>query len=106
MTSIQELTHMEAQVASIIYLDAPAGVGLSYSTSADDYQTNDTQTAIDSHNFLLAFFAQFPDFATNPFYIAGAVLSCLYCCICFVHRVLPRLAAKSQMVAASSIRLI
>jgi len=34
-------------------LDSPAGVGFSYSKNATDYITGDTQTASDSHDFLL-----------------------------------------------------
>lgn len=41
------------QVSNIIYLDSPAGVGLSYSKNKSDYTTGDVQTALDSHKFLL-----------------------------------------------------
>lgn len=41
------------QVSSVIYLDSPAGVGLSYSRNESDYTTGDLKTASDSHIFLL-----------------------------------------------------
>lgn len=41
------------QVSNIIYLDSPAGVGLSYSNNSSDYATGDLKTASDSHTFLL-----------------------------------------------------
>ena len=41
------------QVSNILYLDSPAGVGLSYSKNATDYKTGDLKTALDSHTFLL-----------------------------------------------------
>jgi hypothetical protein len=37
----------------VIYLDSPAGVGLSYSKNVSDYETGDLKTAADSHTFLL-----------------------------------------------------
>jgi serine carboxypeptidase-like clade 1 len=41
----------------MIYLDSPAGVGLSYSKNVSDYQTGDLKTAADSHTFLLKVYA-------------------------------------------------
>lgn len=41
------------QVSSFLYLDSPAGVGLSYSKNETDYITGDIKTATDSHAFLL-----------------------------------------------------
>lgn len=43
----------DLQVSNIIYLDSPCGVGLSYSTNASKYTTDDWHTAADSHAFLL-----------------------------------------------------
>ena len=40
----------------MIYLDSPAGVGLSYSDTRSDYVTNDTATAADANVFLRRFF--------------------------------------------------
>eukprot|EP01114_Cavostelium_apophysatum_P000046 TRINITY_DN1004_c0_g1_i1.p1 TRINITY_DN1004_c0_g1~~TRINITY_DN1004_c0_g1_i1.p1 ORF type:complete len:455 (+),score=85.88 TRINITY_DN1004_c0_g1_i1:152-1516(+) len=65
-------------VANMIYLDSPCGVGLSYSTNPDDYITNDTVTAHDSHNFLLNFFNTYSSFKTNDFYIAGESYAGIY----------------------------
>jgi serine carboxypeptidase-like clade 1 len=62
-------------VASVIYLDSPAGVGLSYSDTRSDYVTNDTHTAIDADAFLRRFFQRYPEFLRNDLYIAGANLS-------------------------------
>jgi len=66
------------KVANMIYLDSPCGVGLSYSTNQNDYITNDTVTAHDSHNFLLNFFAAFPEFKNNDFYISGESYAGIY----------------------------
>lgn len=59
-------------MANVIYLDSPAGVGLSYSETPADYVTNDTATAADANAFLRGFFRKYPEFLHNELYIAGA----------------------------------
>ena len=46
-------------MSNIIYLDSPAGVGLSYSKDESDYNTGDVKTALDSHRFLLQVLGSF-----------------------------------------------
>ncbi|CAM8927557.1 unnamed protein product [Rhodiola kirilowii] len=67
-----------SKVSSILYLDSPAGVGFSYSQNKSDYVTGDTKTASDSHAFLLKWFAQYPEFLSNPFFIAGESYAGVY----------------------------
>ncbi|PKA54505.1 Serine carboxypeptidase 1 [Apostasia shenzhenica] len=67
-----------SKVSSIVYLDSPAGVGLSYSANPDDYDTGDLKTALDSHKFLLKWFALYPEFLENPFYISGESYAGVY----------------------------
>ncbi|MED6197214.1 Serine carboxypeptidase-like 20, partial [Stylosanthes scabra] len=67
-----------SKVSNIIYLDSPAGVGLSYSKNSTNYVTGDLQTAFDTHAFLLKWFEQFPEFVANPFYIAGESYAGVY----------------------------
>ncbi|OEL37886.1 Serine carboxypeptidase 1 [Dichanthelium oligosanthes] len=67
-----------SKVSSVIYLDSPAGVGLSYSKNASDYETGDLKTAADSHTFLLKWFQLYPEFLKNPFYIAGESYAGVY----------------------------
>ncbi|KAK9806895.1 hypothetical protein WJX72_006650 [[Myrmecia] bisecta] len=70
--------HAWNQVANMIYLDSPAGVGLSYSETQSDYITNDTHTARDSHRFLQRFFDKYEEFAKNPFFIVGESYAGVY----------------------------
>lgn len=67
-----------ANLAHTIFLEAPAGVGFSYSTNDKDYSTNDTQTADDNFAFLQWFFTSYPEFAGNDFYISGESYAGVY----------------------------
>ena len=67
--------HAWSKVASVIYLDSPAGVGLSYSETRSDYKTNDTHTVADADVFLRRFFDRYPEFLRNQLYIAGETVS-------------------------------
>ncbi|XP_043722030.1 serine carboxypeptidase 1-like [Telopea speciosissima] len=67
-----------SKVSNIIYLDSPAGVGLSYSKNKDDYNTGDLKTASDTHTFLLKWFQQYPEFLPNPLYLSGQSYAGVY----------------------------
>ncbi|XP_041966940.1 lysosomal protective protein-like [Alosa sapidissima] len=56
------------QVANVLYLESPAGVGFSYSTSGN-YATSDPQVAEDNYEALQNFFSKFPSFLSNDFYV-------------------------------------
>ncbi|KAI3526434.1 hypothetical protein L1887_05687 [Cichorium endivia] len=66
------------KVSNMIFLDSPVGVGMSYSRNKADYNTTDTKTALDSHKFLLEWFKLYPEFVSNPFYIAGESFAGIY----------------------------
>ncbi|CAL5363081.1 unnamed protein product [Camellia sinensis] len=67
-----------SKVSNIIYLDSPAGVGFSYSENMTFYSTGDLQTASETNIFLLKWFNLFPEFLSNPFYIAGESYGGIY----------------------------
>ncbi|XP_059432961.1 serine carboxypeptidase-like 20 [Corylus avellana] len=67
-----------SKVSNIIYLDSPAGVGFSYSKNQTDYKTGDLKTASDTHTFLLKWFELYPEFLSNPFFIAGESYAGVY----------------------------
>ncbi|XWS31191.1 hypothetical protein CRYUN_Cryun23aG0056200 [Craigia yunnanensis] len=67
-----------SKVSNIIYLDSPVGVGFSYSKNQSDYVTADLQTATDTHAFLLKWFELYPEFLSNPFFIAGESYAGVY----------------------------
>ncbi|XP_078005248.1 lysosomal protective protein-like [Phascolarctos cinereus] len=55
-------------VANVLYLESPAGVGYSYSSS-QNYKINDQQVAADHYQALQSFFTKFPSFTSNDFYV-------------------------------------
>jgi hypothetical protein len=60
-----------AQLANVLYLEAPVGVGFSYSTNPDEYNVDDDSTANDNLTAMQLFFDLYPEFARLPFYITG-----------------------------------
>ncbi|XP_050227921.1 serine carboxypeptidase-like 45 isoform X2 [Mercurialis annua] len=58
--------------ANMLYLEAPAGVGFSYSANKTFYDyVNDTMTAQDNLEFLKQWFVKFPEYTNREFYISG-----------------------------------
>ncbi|OIW03442.1 hypothetical protein TanjilG_14667 [Lupinus angustifolius] len=59
-------------VANVLFLESPAGVGFSYSNTSSDYsETGDNSTAIDSYTFLLNWLERFPQYKSRDFFITG-----------------------------------
>ncbi|XP_070574646.1 lysosomal protective protein-like isoform X1 [Ptychodera flava] len=65
------------KVANIIFLEAPAGVGFSYSDDKN-YTTSDDETSLNNYAALQSFFKKFPQFANNSFYITGESYGGIY----------------------------
>ena len=66
-----------SQVANMLYIDSPAGVGLSVAAHSEDTVTNDTQTATDTNTFLRKWFRKYDAFQKHEFFISG-VCACLH----------------------------
>ncbi|KAF6160837.1 hypothetical protein GIB67_036038, partial [Kingdonia uniflora] len=58
------------KASNLLFLDAPAGVGFSYSNKTLDVY-GDNITATDSYAFLVNWFKRFLQYKSNEFYIAG-----------------------------------
>ncbi|WMV12940.1 hypothetical protein MTR67_006325, partial [Solanum verrucosum] len=58
-------------VANILFLESPAGVGFSYSNTSSDYTTGDEKTRQDSFTFLVNWMERFPEYKHRDFYITG-----------------------------------
>eukprot|EP00043_Microstomoeca_roanoka_P009833 m.93570 g.93570 ORF g.93570 m.93570 type:complete len:452 (+) comp14707_c1_seq1:353-1708(+) len=58
--------------ANMLYIDAPAGVGFSYSNTTSDYNTDNNKTATDNYVFLQKWFStKFPQYANNSLWLTG-----------------------------------
>ncbi|CAN0909096.1 Serine carboxypeptidase-like 34 [Linum grandiflorum] len=60
---------LSSSAANLLFLEAPAGVGFSYSNNT--YVPGDTVTAWDSYTFVNKWLKKFPQFRTNELFIAG-----------------------------------
>ncbi|KAI3767364.1 hypothetical protein L2E82_17459 [Cichorium intybus] len=58
-------------VANVLFLESPIGVGFSYSNKSFDYTIGDKQTAKDSYTFLINWLERFPEYKTRDFFITG-----------------------------------
>ncbi|KAG2635506.1 hypothetical protein PVAP13_2NG360200 [Panicum virgatum] len=64
--------HAWNNVANVIFLESPAGVGFSYSNTSSDYdRSGDQRTADDAYLFLINWLERFPEYKSRPFYISG-----------------------------------
>ncbi|KAM0881643.1 hypothetical protein ACQ4PT_032805 [Festuca glaucescens] len=64
--------HAWNNVANVLFLESPAGVGFSYSnTSSENSESGDTRTAVDAYIFLLNWLERFPEYKGRDFFIAG-----------------------------------
>ncbi|XBH70481.1 hypothetical protein VPH35_098133 [Triticum aestivum] len=61
--------HAWNNLANVIFLESPAGVGFSYSNAS--IPSGDTRTAVDAYMFLLHWLERFPEYKGRDFYISG-----------------------------------
>lgn len=59
------------KAANMLFIEAPAGVGFSYSDTLSDYTTGDNQTAVDNYKFIQGWLERFPQYRSNDFYITS-----------------------------------
>ncbi|CAA7015601.1 unnamed protein product [Microthlaspi erraticum] len=60
------------QEANMLFLESPVGVGYSYTNSSSDLDNlNDSFVAEDAYNFMVAWFARYPQYKSRDFFIAG-----------------------------------
>ncbi|CAM8972951.1 unnamed protein product [Rhodiola kirilowii] len=60
------------EVANVLFLESPAGVGFSYSNSSSVYNTTgDVSTANDAYAFVINWLDRYPQYKGRDFYIAG-----------------------------------
>ncbi|KFM23301.1 Serine carboxypeptidase-like 22 [Auxenochlorella protothecoides] len=57
--------------ANVLFVEAPAFVGFSYSNTTADRDVGDKRTAEDNHEFLLRWFDRFPHYRSHKFWLSG-----------------------------------
>ena len=77
-TQLRRNPHTWARTATVVFLEAPIGVGFSYTLEGERFghgvHVNDTSTAVDSERFLRRFLTDpelFPELQNRPLFIAG-----------------------------------
>lgn len=66
------------QIANMVFLEAPAGVGFSYADEPAGLNHNDTSTAADNFAALQQFYMKFPEYAKNDLFISGESYAGMY----------------------------
>jgi len=70
--------HSWSKLANMVYLEAPVGVGFSYSDDASDYIRDDDNTAQDNVAAMQAFFEAYPKWKSNEFFLTGESYAGVY----------------------------
>ncbi|KAG7625557.1 Serine carboxypeptidase-like 33 [Arabidopsis thaliana] len=71
-TSLSFNQYSWVQEANMLFLESPVGVGFSYTNSSSDLENlNDAFVAEDAYNFMVAWFARYPQYKSRDFFIAG-----------------------------------
>jgi carboxypeptidase C (cathepsin A) len=76
-TTLVERPYRWNKIANMLYIEAPVGVGFSYSSSKD-YNCDDDRTANESRQAVDDFFSIFPELRKNKFFITGESYAGVY----------------------------
>ena len=63
---------------SMLYIEAPAGVGFSYADSQSGYTTNDSVTADNNYEAIQKFFAAYSEYRSHEFFLSGESYAGVY----------------------------
>jgi carboxypeptidase C (cathepsin A) len=64
-------------IVNMLYIEAPVGVGFSYSDT-NDYKCSDDRTASENLAAVEAFYSMFPEYKANKFFITGESYAGIY----------------------------
>jgi serine carboxypeptidase-like clade 4 len=88
--------HAWNSIANVLFVDQPVGTGFSYADKNDAYVKSEDQVAEDMWEFLQAFMAQFPQYATLDFFVTGESYAGHY-----VPAIASRIMSGNQALAQS-----
>ncbi len=69
-TSLMLRPYRWNRIVNILFVEAPVGVGFSYSDTGD-YACDDDRTALENMAAVQEFYRLFPELLSNPLFIAG-----------------------------------
>lgn len=69
--SLHQNPYAWTQGLNMLFVDAPIGTGFSYSTTAENYYTDDFKSSNETYEFLQKFLLSHPQFIENMLYIGG-----------------------------------
>lgn len=69
--------HRWNRIANMLFIEAPVGVGFSYSDVLN-YNNSDDRTAIENREAVEYFFTLFPEYKSNEFYLSGESYAGIY----------------------------
>ena len=70
-----------SSMANVLYIEAPVGVGFSYSDT-QSYHMDDDSTAEQNRAALESFYGMFPEFKENKLFITGESYAGYVSCLC------------------------
>jgi carboxypeptidase C (cathepsin A) len=77
-TKLVRFNYTWAKRSNLLYLEAPVGVGFSYSDDPADYNCTDDTTALDNLHAVEQFYALFPEFKANDLFLTGESYAGVY----------------------------
>eukprot|EP00466_Bigelowiella_natans_P013332 jgi/Bigna1/39639/e_gw1.34.17.1 len=78
-TQLVRFENTWAKLANMVYIEAPVGVGFSYSDDPEkDYKCNDDTSSQDNLHAVESFFAKFPSFKNHDMFITGESYAGVY----------------------------
>mmetsp|Transcript_8872 Transcript_8872/g.22313 ORF Transcript_8872/g.22313 Transcript_8872/m.22313 type:complete len:488 (+) Transcript_8872:179-1642(+) len=86
-------------IANMVFVDQPAGVGFSYQDAAGPVHTNDTQAATDNHSFIDRFLEKYPEFSGRDLWLTGESYAGMY-----VPSVVQRIVHAPSSAAARQLK--
>ncbi|CAG7829004.1 unnamed protein product [Allacma fusca] len=72
---LKDRNHSWVQTHSMLYIDAPVGVGFSFTDKEGGYDRNTENESAEVYEALTQFFTLFSEYAKNDFYLAGEVVA-------------------------------
>lgn len=63
---------------SVVFIEAPAGVGFSYADSPSGYRSNDSITAENNYEAIQEFFSGYSEYRSHDFFVAGESYAGVY----------------------------